>query len=361
MSIKTSELQQLTSVLGTDSVLLDSAAGTGRLRLETLARYLAEQENAVSAALADKTGENLLDNSRWDDPDAIINQRGQTEYSTMGYAFDRWIFSTNPGNTVTILPEGVKITVVNNLNARLDQFIEYPQRFSNRVVTFSALASEFTNQKTAIAIGVWYLDYSQPKLTKTSYSNDNGLFSVTVQLPDIIDQSYIFRLSVASQEDTIWKAAKLELGGHQTLAHKDASGNWVLNDPPPNKALELAKCQRYQIEVFNKENIGQGYLCTCRAVESTILYGLLPLPTTMQGGGNPTLITDCSPNTPYLSFGIFDNGYEFAHPITSIRIGGVMQHGILIRAAGEGFIQGNDYTIYVNNQMTHQFLVDKNL
>ena len=33
----------------------------------------------------------------------------------------------------------------------------------------------------------------------------------------------------------------------QTIAHQDASGNWVLNDPPPNKALELAKCQRYYI------------------------------------------------------------------------------------------------------------------
>ena len=43
------------------------------------------------------------------------------------------------------------------------------------------------------------------------------------------------------------KAAKLELGSVQTLAHQDASGNWVLNDPPPNKQQELAKCQRYQL------------------------------------------------------------------------------------------------------------------
>ncbi len=38
---------------------------------------------------------------------------------------------------------------------------------------------------------------------------------------------------------------KLEPGPVQTLAHKDENGNWILNDPPPNKALELAKCQRY--------------------------------------------------------------------------------------------------------------------
>lgn len=38
------------------------------------------------------------------------------------------------------------------------------------------------------------------------------------------------------------KAAKLELGDHQTLAHQDENGNWVLNDPPPDKNMELLKC-----------------------------------------------------------------------------------------------------------------------
>lgn len=40
-------------------------------------------------------------------------------------------------------------------------------------------------------------------------------------------------------------AAKVEIGPQQTLAKRDSDGNWVLNDPPPNKAEMLAKCQRY--------------------------------------------------------------------------------------------------------------------
>ncbi len=57
--IKTNELQQLSSVLGTDSVLLDSAsAGTGRLRLDALARYmdgeLMKSGTALSSALSNK-------------------------------------------------------------------------------------------------------------------------------------------------------------------------------------------------------------------------------------------------------------------------------------------------------------------
>ena len=39
-------------------------------------------------------------------------------------------------------------------------------------------------------------------------------------------------------------AAKLELGDTQTLAHQDAEGNWILNDPP-NKAKQLALCSQY--------------------------------------------------------------------------------------------------------------------
>lgn len=49
---------------------------------------------------------------------------------------------------------------------------------------------------------------------------------------------------------------KLELGSVQTLAHKDENGNWILNDPPPSKALELAKCQRYQ-RVLSRGTIAQ--------------------------------------------------------------------------------------------------------
>ena len=49
-------------------------------------------------------------------------------------------------------------------------------------------------------------------------------------------------------------AVKLELGTHQTLAHQDAAGNWVLNDPPPDKTLEMLKCQRYY-QVFSSADM----------------------------------------------------------------------------------------------------------
>ena len=49
-------------------------------------------------------------------------------------------------------------------------------------------------------------------------------------------------------------AIKLELGSVQTLARKEGD-TWVLNDPPPDKALELAKCQRY----YERDFVDRGY------------------------------------------------------------------------------------------------------
>ena len=74
----------------------------------------------------------------------------------------------------------------------------------------------------------------------------NDLFQFcSAKIPNDVSDSDYIRIIVQTQNSIQIKAAKLELGPVQTLAHKDGD-TWVLNDPPPNKALELAKCQRYQ-------------------------------------------------------------------------------------------------------------------
>nr|WP_325235022.1 hypothetical protein [uncultured Oscillibacter sp.] len=55
MAIKIEELQQAAAPQGTDSLLLESvSAGTARLSLTDLARFLTEQDNAVKTALSNK-------------------------------------------------------------------------------------------------------------------------------------------------------------------------------------------------------------------------------------------------------------------------------------------------------------------
>ena len=51
------------------------------------------------------------------------------------------------------------------------------------------------------------------------------------------------------------KAAKLELGTQQTLAHQDENGNWVLNEIP-DYGEELRKCQRYFVALDKAVVVG---------------------------------------------------------------------------------------------------------
>ena len=82
------------------------------------------------------------------------------------------------------------------------------------------------------------------------------------------------------------KAMKLELGPVQTLAHKEGD-NWVLNDPPPNKALELAKCQKYQQELV-VPNTTYSFIAVGNATTNNTAFFSVPIPTTMRA--NPTVI-----------------------------------------------------------------------
>lgn len=50
-----------------------------------------------------------------------------------------------------------------------------------------------------------------------------------------------------NESSIVCAAIKLELGSKQTLAHKDADDNWVLNDPVDYEA-EYAKCAQYDLK-----------------------------------------------------------------------------------------------------------------
>ncbi len=70
-------------------------------------------------------------------------------------------------------------------------------------------------------------------------------------------------------------AMKFEEGLQQTLARQE-NGKWVLNDPPPNKALELLKCQRY----YFRTDAEQYFPCSFFGVQGCCL--LVPSPAPMR-------------------------------------------------------------------------------
>jgi len=230
MSIPTNRLQQLTSVLGTDSVLLDSAAGTARISVANLAQHI-------------RPGQNLLDNWYFLDPN---NQRGQTEYdeanlTATSYFIDRWLIGG--GITAEVTSEGLRLVTKEAISWRfICQRLE-PALLAylrGKTVTVSCLAK---------GSGMIWLGNVNLSGLKT-LSQEMGMNSYTFTWPKSADEHTdcpMFGFHNNSMGSATLCAMKLELGDHQTLAHQDASGNWVLNDPPPDKALELLKCQRYQI------------------------------------------------------------------------------------------------------------------
>ena len=180
---------------------------------------------------------NLLDNWYFADP---INQRGQTEYvssRTQQYTIDRWISAGD--NTPTwglyVVEGGIKLLKGSAFQQKLEKGFS-----SGTVVTFSALID-----------GVLY------SIT-FSWDSSSGYYAIpqlngfALAWNGVNGYTQIYNQNGTGAE--IVQAAKLELGPVQTLAHQDADGSWVLNDPPPNKALELAKCQRYH-QMFFSENL----------------------------------------------------------------------------------------------------------
>lgn len=181
----------------------------------------------VGAALA-RNGwgnPNLLDNWYFVAP---INQRGQTEYIENGYTIDRWcLFSSI-----------AEISIENGIVVHQGAQGYFQQRFDRfrmknlvgQVVTLSTLVD-----------GQLYTASGILKNTGNSCMID----SVPIGSLSIFYDNYKCEVNFQfSGAAGTLQAAKLELGPIQTLAHREGE-TWVLNDPPPDPALELAKCQRY--------------------------------------------------------------------------------------------------------------------
>lgn len=257
------------------------------------------------------SNENLLINWYFADP---INQRGQTEYATDGYIIDRWKKFSGT-NTARITDEGLAFSG-NGVNShRMIQPIENAAFLNGKSITLSALVK---NPNSEFQIGIQNQTTGVLKKFSIEPSTDFTVISFTTSIavsPNDIVNFLMYPSKTSSVYEVVVSAAKLELGDHQTLAHQDANGNWVLNDPPPDKALELAKCQRYYIS-FNEGIYPSGYI-TGSALE---YYANLSLPVPLRA--YPSLV-----GTPAFTVRLPTGGYSSRFPIgtataDSYRLGG---------------------------------------
>lgn len=190
---------------------------------------------------------NLLDNGYFLAP---VNQKEQTVYDTEGYTIDLWrVVPRDYGTSLTVDETGVTFEVTSKGADNRGAFI-YQRKASLKAgtYTFSVLVSQANG---SAFMGVDRDEAPFGHLSKEiplkvglntvtfTIANDEGVVGIFLakRVTDIVSFKFV--------------AAKLEQASQQTLAHQDASGNWVLNDPPPDKTIELLKCQRYFYRLKN--------------------------------------------------------------------------------------------------------------
>ena len=178
----------------------------------------------------------MLDNAYWANKDAIINQRGQEEYTGFGYTIDRWHIDKNL--KINIYDGYIKCSRINESN---NDFTGFLQRIEDDISGEKTLSIMMSGEGS-VKIGEWGKVISEVTLNESF-----EVYSITTRV-SLADVGVFLTGAVSANI----KAAKLEPGPVQTLAHKEGD-TWVLNDPPPNKALELLKCQRY----FQRLNIAR--------------------------------------------------------------------------------------------------------
>lgn len=264
MGVKINELNEYTRVFDTDYFIDDRAGGTGRVTLATIANYLTRNAN-------------LLDNWCFAAP---INQRGLTEYTTQGYTIDRWKAVSN----------NMKVTVNND-----HTLVEFSGTSGNGVFSQPVKAADVgikPGDQVTISFFAEVVSSGEGNVRLQLDNDARGiylgtaipakigqkvLYTTTKTVPSTHNINDLIRITIYSTKAFSIKlfAAKLEHGNQQTLARQDASGNWVLNDPPPNKELELLKCQRYYQKINYTPKVlcyyantigGFPFICNMRAV-----------------------------------------------------------------------------------------------
>ncbi len=296
---------------------------------------------------------NLLDNWYFADP---INQRGKTEYipsSSYGPAIDRW----NIWGTLTI-NDGYITHTIPNQYWRIQQTIEkFDYMIGNKII-LSALVRGKAGQYVRGTLFKNIAEYVQGcvgnrPLTTNSWEVVEFPMSIGADEQISVLDLYLYTAFQKDGGSLDIKAIKLELGDRQTLAHQDADGNWILNDPPPNIALELAKCQRYQFSLFHQDGY-QGYIGPLQSEGGTTAYGIIPTPVSLRA--KPTIVV--SDYTRLLH--MFPGGQT--RTVTNIYAYGYTANQVQIQVTFNGDVPAG-YCGYIraNNPSDGLLIVDANL
>ena len=214
-----------------------------------------------------KPRKNLLRNSDFSSP---LNQRGQASYSGAGtYSIDGWYRGYDTSAVLTL--EDGYIQFLGSENAELLQRIDGSLHLG-RIMTASVLLSDNTMfWATAAMPSIYDGGYLNTDIYNTIPNTGGATINLSYYEGHL---RYIFICPAGSVLKPV--AAKLEEGPDQTLAYQDADGKWkLLLQPDMDYGTQLAKCQRYQLDV-NQTNYPATY------IGPNVMEFFIPTPVTMR-------------------------------------------------------------------------------
>lgn len=226
----------------------------------------AEDSTLISDAVKYRTNPNLLDNWYFANP---VNQRGQVEYTAVGYTVDRWMIGAGSNGTLSLTESGLKLTRTDGV-MYLAHRIPKTQISEGNTLTYSALTT----------LGLYSISFIVKNDTYHEQDVGGGISLGWNYTPAEIMELTLVNNTVNS--DVTVLAAKLELGDTQTLAHKE-NGVWVLNEIP-DFGEQLRRCQRYRWRFCPAEYVGSAIAF---GISVNAARALIYLPEQMRT--NPTL------------------------------------------------------------------------
>lgn len=201
--------------------------------------------NETNIALQSKPNPNLLDNWYFGNP---VNQRGQTAYTAVGYTIDRWKLEANGTvKSASVVSNGIALS--NGDDTTYLNFVQIVEKIPAGTYVVSFLVDDFSNVNQVFCSAN----------NQSSFTFNSNVVSLKFTLDADSDSVRVGIQKKLSGNALTVKAAKLELGSQQTLAHQDADGNWVLNEIP-DYGEQLARCQRYFRRIKAKQVYSSGVM-----------------------------------------------------------------------------------------------------
>lgn len=193
-------------------------------------------------------------------------------YCTVGYTVDRWRLGFDSGSSSLQLTNDGVIYNAGSIGGYENFSQPYPKEscIVGQLYTISFLVDNFQNVNQVFN-----------NKTGSKFDITENLISYTFSYNSTPDANPDIGIQFKKGTSTLIRAAKLELGSTQTLAHKEGD-RWILNEIP-DFGEQLRRCQRYALKIEGGKAYGWTY-------NTNTVNVFIPTPVTMRAV--PSLVLD---------------------------------------------------------------------